>query len=61
MKVKLNSVDLKATNAQVRFRALSRKEGTCNKCRRPRLMCSVRLGVCQCCFHGAKLKQTKVV
>lgn len=61
MKVKLNSADLKATNAQVRFRSLSRKVGTCPGCGRKRLSCSVRLGVCQICFHGAKLEQKGVI
>jgi CO dehydrogenase/acetyl-CoA synthase alpha subunit len=56
MKINLSIADLEHGNVQVRFRSLSRRKTTCKGCRRARVVCSKRLGVCQICFHAEVLR-----
>ena len=50
----LNIADMRTKNVQNRFRALKRKRTNCTSCGR-RTMVSVRLKICQTCFHGEVL------
>lgn len=55
----LSKTDLAASNARVRFAALTKIKAMCSDCGKKRV-CSKRLLLCQMCFHIALLRSRKL-